>query len=382
MSATDVIGFERLEALLRGDAPRTAAEATRSELLGELRGAALRAPEELRARVLSATPARRRLAARRPSLRLALVALPAALAVAVVAALVHGFAGSGGGVSEQGASTGSGSALRENPPVARSLEKHSAGGWTSAAPVPAAAGARPRAATAPSLGGRGRLQHTDASLVVRVPDVDRLSVTTTAATRVAASLGGYAQSVVYRTPVGGGGESFLELRVPAQNVQRALARLAGLGTLVSQQVSVEDLQHALAAESAQIGQLRRTVAALQRALRDPALPDAQRVLLRIRLAESKRTLSQQLDARNGTVAAGTTARVSLVLETKESVVPVPHRRGRLGRMLHSAAGFLGLEATIVLFALIVAGPLALAAALAWGLARARRRRDERRLLAA
>jgi hypothetical protein len=253
-----------------------------------------------------------------------------------------------------------------------------------AATVPTGAG--PVAAIpapAPSVGvGGGRLQHTDASIEIQVPDVDRLSHATSAATRVATSLGGYAESVVYRTPQGGGGASYIELRVPAHNVQRALSRLAGLGTLVSQQVSVQDLQHRFEVQSEQVGQLRRRIAALQQALRVPALRDAQRVLLRIRLAESKRTLSQQLDARNGTVAAGTTARVSLVLETKESVVPVPHRRGRLGRMLHYAAGFLGLEATIVLFALIVAGPLALAAALAWGLARARRRRDERRLLAA
>ncbi len=63
-------------------------------------------------------------------------------------------------------------------------------------------------------------------------------------------------------------------------------------------------------------------------------------------------------------------------------MPVVHHRGRLGRMLHSALGFLGLEATIVLYGLIVVGPLALVAGLAWGLTRARRRREERRLLAA
>ncbi len=106
------------------------------------------------------------------------------------------------------------------------------------------------------------------------------------------------------------------------------------------------------------------------------------MLLRIRLAESKRALSQRLHARKGTVAAGTTARISLVLGTKKSIVPVVHHRGRLGRMLHSAVGFLGLEGTIVLYALIVIGPLALVVALVWGLARLRRRREEQRLLTA
>ena len=135
-------------------------------------------------------------------------------------------------------------------------------------------------------------------------------------------------------------------------------------------------------QSAQIAQLRRSIAALQQALQSPSLPDAQKVLLQIRLAEQKRALAQRLHARTGTVAAGTTARVSLVLSTKQSVVPVAAHRGRIGRMLHSAVGFLALEATIALYALIVVSPFLLLAGSPWGLSRARRRRDERRLLAA
>jgi hypothetical protein len=45
-------------------------------------------------------------------------------------------------------------------------------------------------------------------------------------------------------------------------------------------------------------------------------------------------------------------------------------------MLHSAVGFLGLEATIALYALIVISPLALVVALAWWLRDFRRRRLE------
>src|SRR5947207_10387029 len=387
MSATDVIAPERLEALLRGEAPRTADERRRHVLVDELRAASVRAPEELRDRVLPAAPARRSLGTVRPSRRLALVVVPAAVALAVVAAIVHGFTGSGGGrgVTEHSAAAGAKAPSwgTTTVPTQRQLSAGADGsrsGIESVVPAPAGGGAL--TAGAPSVGGNGRLQHTDASLEVRVADVDHLSDATSAATRIATSLGGYAQSVVYRTPQGGGGASYLELRVPAQNVRRALSRLAQLGALVSQQVSVEDLEHQLRAESEQIAQLRRRVAALRQALRDPALPDAQRVLLRIKLAESRRALSQQLNARKGTVAAGTTARVSVVLETKQAIVPVPHHRGRLGRMLHSAVGFLALEGTIALYALIVVAPLARVVALAWGLARARRRRDERRLLAA
>ena len=227
----------------------------------------------------------------------------------------------------------------------------------------------------PSVAGAPtRLQHTDASLDVRVKDT---SAATTKATRIATSLGGYAQSVNYNSAPGGGGTASIVLRVPAQNVKAALARLEGLGTLVSQNLSVTDLEHDLQLESAQIAQLRRTIAALRTALNNSSLPESQRVILHIRLAESKRALSQRLHARTGTITAGTTSRISLFLSTRNTVVPVPHHRGRLGRMVHSAVGFLGLEGTIALYALIVVSPVALVAALMWSLREARRRRDER-----
>ena len=382
MSASDVIGNERMEALLRGDAARTAAEKRRAALLDGLRAAQLRAPEALRARVLTTAPARTA-RFRLPSRRLVFVLVPAAAALAVGAALVHGLVGSGSHPSAlstaqtlektPAASTGGTGAGPYGPVVVHG----------SAAPAAGAASSTPLRALGPlPVGTLTRLQHTAASLEVRVADTDKLSQATSAATRIATSLGGYAQSVVYRTPQAGGGTAFLELRIPAADVKQALARLAALGTLVSQQVSVQDLQHAFAVQSAQIAQLRRSIAALQQALQNPSLPDAQKVLLQIRLAEQKRALAQRLHARTGTVAAGTTARVSLVLSTKQSVVPVAAHRGRIGRMVHSAVGFLALEATVALYALIVVSPFLILAGLAWGLNRARRRRDERRLLAA
>src|SRR5206468_3891672 len=173
----------------------------------------------------------------------------------------------------------------------------------------------------------GRLQHTDASIQVRVRDTDSLAAATTRATRIATSLGGYAQSVDYATPQSGGGVSTIELRVPAQNVKAALTRLAALGTLVSQQLSVNDLEQRLQTQSEQIAQLRRRVAALRDALRDTTLPEAQRVLLGIRLAESKRALAQRINSRKGTISAGATARISLVIGTEKAIGPVPHGRG-------------------------------------------------------
>ncbi|MGH2971859.1 MAG: DUF4349 domain-containing protein [Gaiellaceae bacterium] len=312
-----------------------------------LRAHAPLAPASLRTRVLALEPRRT------PSRKLVLV-VAAALAIAVAAAVVDGIVSSG------------------------SPKKQTALKQLTVRATPGAAGAfnavtpNHGRALIPSVGGAAtRLQQYEASLDVRVKNVPSA---TTAATRVATSLGGYAQSVTYSSS---SHTASLVLRVPVPDVKTAIARLEGLGTLVSQNLSVTDLQHDLEAETAQIAQLRRTIAALEAALRNPSLPDAQRVLLQIRLANAKRSLTQRLHARTGTISAGTSARISVVLETKAAVVPVPHHRGRLGRMVHSAVGFLGLEGTAALYALIVLSPVAFLAALVWSLREARRRRDER-----
>jgi hypothetical protein len=313
------------------------------------------APEALRARVLALEPRRHT-----PPRRLVLV-LAAALAIAVAAAIVHGLVSSGP-KQQQTALQHLPSRKAFAPPAAANV------GGAGSSTLSGAIGAVPAIAGAPT-----RLQRTEATLDVRVEDV---ASATTRATQIATALGGYAQSVNYSS----GGSSFLELRVPAQNVKTAISRLTSLGTIVSQDLSVTDLEHDLQAESAQIAQLRRTVAALTTALRSASLPDAQRVILQIRLANAKRALSQRLHARTGTIAAGANATISLTLGTKATVVPVPHHRGRLGRMVHSAVGFLGLEGAIALYALIAISPFALFAGLLWGLREARRRRVERLVL--
>jgi Domain of unknown function (DUF4349) len=318
-----------------------------------LRAHAPKAPETLRARVLELEP-RPRSASR----RLVLVAVPAAAAIAVAAALVHGFVGS--------SPTADTSTVAEQQKTLSATAQPSTGNGAFARVAPHSA---PKL---PSVGGAAtRLQHTEATLEIRVKDA---STAATKATRVATGLGGYAQSVTYSSSTK---SASVVLHVPAQNVKTALARLAGLGTIVSQNLSVTDLQHDFQLESERIAQLRRTIAALEKALRSPSLPEAQRVLLRIRLANAKRALAQRIDARTGTVTAGTTATIALTLSTKHAVVAPPPARSRLDRMLRSAVGFLGLEATVALYVLIVASPLAFVAALTWSLREARRRRLER-----
>jgi uncharacterized protein DUF4349 len=320
-----------------------------------LRAHAPHAPERLRERVLQleSRPSRRFAA---PPRRLALVVVPAALAIAVAAAVVHGVVRSGhpAAVSDHAApkSFGSGAATGG---------VGSAGG-TATTPNAIRSALAPNA---PAIESQ-RLAHTDAELRLRVADTDALSQATSQATRIATSLGGYAKSVDYGSSSSSGeGEATLDLRIPAQNVKTALARLSSLGTIVSQRLSVTDLQDRFRTESAQISQLRRRIAALQTALRTQVLQESQRVLLQIKLAESKRALAQRLNARKGTIAAAANASISLVIGTEKAVAPAPAPRSRLDRMLHSAVGFLALEGVIALYALIVASPFALAALLVW-----------------
>jgi Domain of unknown function (DUF4349) len=322
-----------------------------------LRAHAPQAPKPLRERVFALAPKeRRRLSL--PPRRFALIALPAAVGVAVSVAVVHGIVGSGSPTRT--------AVERQLVPAATATTPNwgSDGALNGAGAIPAIAPLQTHAAAksfAPTVGSSVRLQHTAASIQLSVKNDDELSQATTRATRIATSLGGYAKSVDYRSQ----GTSVIDLRVPTQNVKTALARLAGLGTIVSQQLSVTDLQQQFEKQAAEVAQLRRRIAALHAAIQDPALADAQKVLLRIQLAESHRALSQRLHAQKGTVAAGTTSSISLVIGTKKAIAPVAHPRGRLGRMVHSAVGFLALEAIIVLYALIVVSPLALGAALAW-----------------
>jgi hypothetical protein len=335
-----------------------------------LRAHAPHAPESLRERVFALEPKGRRLSL--PPRRLVLVALPAALGIAVSAAVVHGIIGSG--------SSRSVTELQQHLAAGVTAPQKASPTWRSASDSAGSVRGLNPADTmtlksfAPATGPSARLQHTSASMQLSVKNTDDLAQATTRATRIAASLGGYAKSVNYRSQ----GTSVIDLRIPTQNVKTALTRLAGLGTLVSQELSVTDLEQQLKNESAQIDQLHRRIAALRTAINDPSLADAQKVLLRIRLAESQRALSQRLHAQKGTISAGTTSTISLVIGTKKGIAPVAHSRGRLGRMLHSAVGFLGLEGIILLYALIVISPFALVAALLWFW----RRRTVDRLLAA
>ena len=226
-----------------------------------------------------------------------------------------------------------------------------------------------------------RLVHAVASLQVQVKSRSDLSAKTNEASQIIGSFGGYAQSVRYENSRHGGGDAVLALRVPVQKAQAAIAKLSTLGTLLSQQVSTQDLQAKLTHQNSGIGSLRRAIAVYEQALQNTTLPASQRVVIQIKLNNARRALSRLQHARQGTLASGATADISLLLTTKNGEVVGHHNHGstRIGRLLGSAAHFLALEAIIVLYALIVISPLLLIGGLVWWLVRERRRREERLL---
>ena len=376
-------------------------------LVSELRASPPVAPERLRQRVLEGAPATR--APRSRKRRLVLVVVPAAVVLAVGAALVHGFvsSGSGSGVAASsvtlranprlspqtekrvvgsGSATTAGTIAHEN--VAKGTQSYSAAksldqnGAVASAPLALAgvsSGAARRALTIP----KNRLVHAVASLQVGVKGKD-LSAKTNDASQIAGSFGGYAQSVRYQHSRNGYGNAVLELRVPVQNAEKAIAKLVGLGTLLSQQVSTQDLQAKVTGQTNAIGSLRRAIAVYAKALESTTLSATERVAIQIKLNNARHALAQLRHARNATQALGATADISLLLTTQNHAIVPAHHHGstRIGRLLGSAAHFLALEGIIVLYALIVLAPFLLLGALGWWILRERRRREERLLASA
>jgi Domain of unknown function (DUF4349) len=349
--------------------------------VAELRATAPVAPDRLRDRVLEGAPAPRRRRSRRR--KLALVVVPVAVVLAVGAALVHGFVNSGPQNAALPATRAPEALSGSNHVVQKSSGKQVFSAASGSVPAKSKslelAPAQRSLVTIP----RNRLVHAVASLEVRVKSRSDLSAKTNQASQIVGSFGGYAQSVHYQNSRNGYGEADLQLRVPVEKAEAAIARLSTLGVLVSQQVSTQDLQAKVTRQTSAIGSLRRAIAVYESALQSTTLPASQRAILQIRLNNARHQLTQLRHARQGTVEAGATANISLLLTTRNHAIVAPHHgSGRLGRLLGSAAHFLALEGIIVLYALIVLAPVLLIGGLAWWILHERRRREERLLASA
>jgi hypothetical protein len=209
--------------------------------------------------------------------------------------------------------------------------------------------------------GAARLQRYQATLRLRVADVDSLSSATRRAMALARSLGGYVGEVQYSTQSGKRGSARVVLRVPVGSVQAALARLTGLGTILQQQTGILDVTRRVDRESRQIAKLERELASAS-----PEAAPAIRARLTTLQAKHRRLLR-----------SASLARIVVTLTTPVETAAAP---GRLHRTLDDAAGVLVRELQFLLYALIVAGPLLLFGVAGVATARAARRRSDSRLL--
>jgi Domain of unknown function (DUF4349) len=258
-------------------------------------------------------------------------------------------------------------------PAAPVFGAHTQAGTSRSFPVPAGKLQAGSGALAPA---RDRLQQYDATLTLRVENTDQLSTRTQQAMRLARSLGGYVVSASFDVP-GRRGASTLVLRVPIEHVQRAIADLSGYGTLLAQKISVQDLQQRADRQAARIVALRVAIVAIETRLHGPLSTD-ERTRLERQLAFEEQQLATMLRVRAATLRRGHLARLSLTLVTARPKAAVA--AGRLDRTLDDAGSVLARELQILLYALIVAGPLLLLGGLALVTARTQRSRSDRRLL--
>jgi Domain of unknown function (DUF4349) len=322
------------------------------KLAEELRASRPVAPTGLRAQVraLEPEPPAPRWTFRLPKRRAVLAVAAAALAASFVVAAATGLSRSG---HRQTLAPAVGTATV--PRGAKAL------GERRSLPLPASQ-ARTLGKDAELAPTPARLQRYRASLRLRVESVDALSGAAKRAMNLAQGLGGYVASVQYATRGGKHGGATLVLRVPVGNVQTALTELASLGTILQQHTGILDVTRRVDREARQIAQLERALA--------KASP-AEAVVIRAKLATLRAKHARLLKSAR-------LARITLALTTPAKQAAAAPTR--FDRTLDDAGAVLLRELELLLYALVVAGPLVLLGGAGIAAARAHRRRADARLL--
>jgi len=312
------------------------------KLAEELRAARPTAPHSLRATVRALeSPQRRRLDVSMRWQRfvpaIGLAALAAALGVAGVLGIVHG------------------STAPTRQALAPATHERASVPKPSALPQSAVGAARLDKAPAPAS---DRLQRYDAWLRVRVDNQEELSQRTQAAMRLTRRLGGYVHWASYSTP-SNRGDSELQLQIPIERVQAAIAAFSGYGTLIGQRIRLKDLQQRADNLANRIQRLRARIARRN----DP---------------RDRARLAQLLRARSSTVKQARMASVALTMVVGKKAATAPP--SRFHRTLDDAGSVLLRELEILVYALIVVGPLLVLGGAGLLANRTFRRRADQRLL--
>lgn len=227
----------------------------------------------------------------------------------------------------------------------------------------------------------GRYQDYQASLTVRVKDVDTLHTRTAEASQLARSYGGYVASVDESTG-SGDGRSDLVLRIPVSRVQEAYFRLAQLGTVTAQHLSIRDLDRVVQAQRQRIIELKVLIAKIGETLKSSSLPADVRLRLELQRDAARQELARVSGSNKATLRQASLSKISLTLTAQRAAAATKGSGSRIDRAARSAGSFLVGAGAVLLFVLIVVSPLILLVlAILFG-TRAYRRREERRLLSA
>lgn len=322
------------------------------KLASELRASRPVASDALRERVAvlgASEPAGPRWTFRLPSRRMVLGLAGAALLASFVAAGLTGH-------------TRSSDRLSAQKPKTTTVEH---GGVVTGGRAQEGTPSRPAAKTPvlSALAPNGsRLQRYEATLRLRVKDVDALSNGARRAMNLTRSLGGYVASVDYATHGGKRGGATLVLRIPVANIQTALGGLTSLGTILRQQTGILDVTRRADRESKQIAKLEREL--------ESATPE-EAAAIRLRLKTLRAKHARLL-------RSARFARITLSLTTPaKQAAAAP---SRFDRTLDDAGSVLLRELEILLYALVVAGPLLLLGGAAMLAGRRVRRQADSRLL--
>jgi Domain of unknown function (DUF4349) len=348
-------------------------------LATELRNGRPHAPEHVRVRVAQLTrrePRPSTWSFRPPARKLALALVAAALLASLIAAGVTGLDRSGGrraaelhGRNPSTGGAASSPARRLSPNIPQPFS--ALGDKAAKSPAVPTYGAE----ISPT---QARIQRYDATLRLRVKDVDALSSATKRAMTVTRALGGYVASVGYSTRAGRRGGATLVLRVPITNVQDALQELTALGTILRQQTGILDVTKRVAREERQLATLRSELSTIEAELASGPLGPERRAQLERQAAHDRLALATLRAKHKRLLRSARLARIIVTLTTPaKQAAGTP---GRLGRTMHDAGTVLVRELEILLYALVVVGPLLLLGGVAVGLGRAQRRRSDRRLL--
>jgi hypothetical protein len=212
-----------------------------------------------------------------------------------------------------------------------------------------------------------RVQRVSAELELRVPNTQAVSDGTKRAVAIAHSLGGY-PSRLDVSASGRSGYAELVLRIPKQNLQKAVTRLSALGTIMGENVSIQDIQAQVDATTHKLARLEARLAAWQA---QPQTTETQQHIAA--LTDQIATLRR---GRTTNVKNASYATVGVEMTTRQPAAPLQHGKSHF-HGLAVAFRWAGIGAVYVL---ALGTPLALLLGLVWLAARTVRRRREDALL--